>query len=91
MTEPTHTTIFIPEPYELPTAHVCDHIQIRYLPETVLLDVCQMAPEQVDPGDVNDEKMVKRMPARVLTRVILTRAHALRLGQVLQKELAGNP
>ena len=65
-----------------------NHVNISYLPEEVYLDFCHIQIQAVSPSDVQEDGMVKKVPATPHTRVILSRAHARRLAFVIEQALS---
>ena len=65
-----------------------NHINISYLPEEVYLDFCHIQIQAVTPSDVQEDGMVKKVPATPHTRVILSRTHAKRLAFVIEQALS---
>ncbi len=62
-----------------------NHVNISYLPEEVYLDFCHI---QIQSASVQEDGMVKEVPATPHTRVILSRSHAKRLASVIEQTLS---
>jgi hypothetical protein len=64
-----------------------NHVNIRYLPEEVYLDFCDVQTQMAEPADVDEGGLLRRVPAIARIRVVLSREHAGRLAEILRGSL----
>ncbi len=65
-----------------------NHVQAQWLPEEVYLDFCTLELDEMLQPQVLAAGIQREVPAKVRARIILSQAHARRLGELLLRSAA---